>query len=123
MKFVLQTFHRAGAAEPHAGNYFGQVVEVHCRVGHYAEHKIVVADNFEGGVELAVFCVNFFAEEKRGVWWRSPVGGQVQLVAKLARITNPRYQVLGWKGLLCQVRTIVYWVDISKQAVSQVVCK
>jgi hypothetical protein len=55
-----------------------QVTEAHFGVGHYAEHKIVIAGNFKRGVEMAVFFVNFFAEEERRVSWHPPVGGQVQ---------------------------------------------
>ena len=64
--FMNNSFEAAGAgsAEPHAGNYFGQVAEVHFGVGHYAEHKIVVAGNVEGGVEMTVLFIYFLAEEQ-----------------------------------------------------------
>jgi hypothetical protein len=58
-------------------------MQVHCGVGHYAEHKIVVAGNFKGGIEQAVLCIHFFAEEKRGVW-RHPAVAHVFEVERFA---------------------------------------
>jgi hypothetical protein len=46
---------RAGCLSPS----LGQVAEVHFGVSYYAEHKVVVAGNAEGGVEMVLFFIHF----------------------------------------------------------------